>query len=267
MRDELVRQLGRRRTRFVLAAMALIPLALAAVYRLRETPEITPGSTPGLQELAAGSALAFTAYVIYLCAPLLLLAIAALFAGEAVAGEASWGTLRYLLAAPVPRRVLLARKLAAALALTVAATVVLLGTALLVGWACFGWGPLETPVGGSIPPGEASVRVAITVGSIMVGLLPFVAFAFLLSVVVDSPLGAVAGSVGIAVVSQILDAVPAFGDLRVVLPTHYAYGWTDLFVDPPDYADVAAGVAQSTAYATIALAIAWWRFARRDITS
>lgn len=267
MRDELVRQLGRRRTRFVIFAMALIPLALAAVYVVRGTPEIPPGSTPDLQALAASSALAFTAYVIYLCAPLLLLAVAALFAGEAVAGEAAWGTLRYLLAAPVPRRQLLARKFAAALVLAVFASAVLLGTSLLVGWACFGWGPLETPLGGSIPPGEASGRVALTIGSILIGLLPFAAIAFLLSVCIDSPLGAVAGSVGIAVVSQILDAVPAFGSLRVVLPTHYAYGWTDLFVDPPDTADVAAGVAQATIVSTVVLAVAWWRFARRDITS
>lgn len=267
MRDDLVRQLGRRRTRFVILAMACIPLALAAVFVVRGTPDIAPGSTPDLQALAASSALAFTAYVLYLCAPLLLLAVAALFAGEAVAGEAAWGTLRYLLAAPVPRRTLLIRKLGAALALTLLATIVLLGTSLLVGWACFGWGPLETPVGGSIPPGEASARVALAVASILVGLLPFAAIAFLLSVCIDSPLGAVAGSVGVAVVSQILDAVTAFGSLRVVLPTHYAYGWTDLFVDPPDAADVAAGVAQAVVVTTLALAAAWWRFSRRDITS
>ena len=44
------------------------------------------------------------------------------------------------------------------------------------------------------------------------------ALAFLLGVYTDAPLGAVGGAVVLVIVSNILDAVPALGSLREVLP-------------------------------------------------
>lgn len=267
MREELTRQLRRRQTRLVLAAMVLIPLALAAIYTARDTGSLAAGSTPGLERLASTSALAFAAFVAYVTCPLLLVAVGAFFAGDSIASESGWGTLRYLLAAPVPRRRLFVRKLLGATLLTTLAAFILFATALLAGWACFGWHALETPVGGTIEPGAAAVRVALALGYILLGVLPFVAIALLMSVSVDSPLAAVGTSVGIAVIAQIADAVEALGQARVVLPTHYAFGWTDLFVDPPSYDDVAAGALQSVIIVVAAVVLAAWRFARRDITS
>ena len=53
------------------------------------------------------------------------------------------------------------------------------------------------------------------------------ALAFVLGVYTDAPLGAVGGAVVLVIVSNILDAVTALGDLREVLPTHYQYSWVD----------------------------------------
>ncbi|MBC7461270.1 MAG: ABC transporter permease subunit, partial [Thermoleophilia bacterium] len=203
MRDELARQLARRRTRLVLALMLFIPLALVMIYVVRGAPELAPGATPSLQQLADGSALAFTSFVLYLCAPLLLVAVAALFAGDSVASEASWGTLRYLLAAPVARRRLLARKLFAALALTALALVLLAGTSLVAGLLAFGWHPLDTSVGGITETGPATWRLLFTLAYVFISLLPFAAIALWFSTLVDAPLAPVAGSVGVAVVAQI----------------------------------------------------------------
>lgn len=267
MRDELARQLTRRRTRVLLAAMGVIPVLLALVYAVRGAPELAPGATPQLLHLADGSALAFCVFALYMCAPLLLLAVATAFAGDAMASETQWGTLRYLLAAPIPRRRLLARKLAASLVLAAVATTLLVATSLVAGTVLFGWGPLDTPVGGTIDPGTALGRVLIAAAYAYVSVVPFVAIALLAAVVLDTPLGAVGVSTGIAVVSQIIDVIPTLGGARRALPTHYQLAWTDLFVDPPLPDELAAGVLQSAVVTVVACAIAWWHFARRDVTS
>lgn len=267
MRDELARQLARRRTRVLLGAMVAIPAALAATYAVRGAPDLVAGGTPQLVHLADRSALAFTVFVLYLCAPLLLVAVAAAFAGDALASEAQWGTLRYLLAAPVRRPRLLARKAAASMLLATAATVALVGSSLALGAALFGWEPLDTPVGGELAPGTATLRLLLATAYVLVTLAPFVAIATWLATWLDSPLGAVGAATGIAVVSQILDVVPTLGRVRSMLPTHYQLAWTDLFVDPPLPDDLAAGVLQSTIVSLAAGALAWWRFTRRDVTS
>jgi ABC-2 type transport system permease protein len=251
----------------MLAAMVAIPLALAAIYAVRGAPELAPGATPQLLHLAASSALAFTVFVLYLCAPLLLVALAAAFAGDALASEVGWGTQRYLHAAPVPRRRLLARKFGVSLVLSVAATGLLVATSLVAGTLAFGWHALDTPVGGQLAAGTGSVRVALAVGYVLLTLLPFAALALLLATVLETPLAAVGVAAGVAVVSQILDVVETLGGVRSLLPTHYQLAWTDLYVDPPVPEDLAAGTLQAVAYATIACIAAWWRFSRADITS
>ncbi|MCW2928960.1 MAG: transporter permease [Thermoleophilia bacterium] len=265
MRDELHRQLARRRTWLLLGAMVLIPIALGLIYVVRGAPELVQGATPQLTHLAPTSALAFATFVLYLCAPLLLVAIAAAFTGDALASESAWGTLRYLLAAPIPRRRLLARKLAAGLVLASLATLLLVATSLAFGALAFGWDPLLTPVGGTLDPSSGAARLAWSTAYVLVTLAPFSAFALLFATLLDTPLGAVGVSTGIAVVGQILDSVPSLGGARVVLPTHYAYAWTDWFVDPPLPDDLAAGVLQSVAYSVAACLLAWWRFSGRDI--
>ena len=267
MRDELQRQLSRRRTLVLLAAMIVVPLALAAIYALRGAPELVQGASPQLVHLAADSALAFTVFVLYMCAPLLLVAVAAAFAGDALASESSWGTLRYLLASPIPRRRLLARKLSAALVLATLATTLLVGTSMLAGLVLFGWHPLDTPVGGELATDDGLRRVLLASGYVLVTLLPFAALALLFATILDSPLGSVGVATGIAVVSQILDVVPTLGTARVLLPTHYALAWTDLFVDPPLPDELAAGTLQAALFTVAACAAAWYRFSRRDITT
>lgn len=267
MRDELIRQLTRRRTRALLAMLVLIPLGLALLLALRGAPELRAGATPQLLHLADSSALAFTVFVLYLCGPLLLLAVGAAFGGDGLASERSWGTLRYLLAAPIPRHRLLARKLGAALLLTLLGTLLLVGTALAAGGIFFGWHALDTPTGGRLAPGIALGRVLLATGYVLVSIVPFVLLALLLATMLETPLAAVGIAVGVALVAQIVDVVPTLGLARELLPTHFQLAWTDLFVDPPQPMDLARGLLQAACYATLAAALAFWRFARADVTS
>jgi ABC-2 type transport system permease protein len=196
-----------------------------------------------------------------------LVVTVALFCGDTVAGEASWGSLRYLLAAPVPRSRLMRSKLLVGLGSSVVAVVLLAVVALAAGTVAFGWKPLSTPFGDEIPAGEAVLRLAGIVGYLLVTLLVVASLAFLLSVVTDQPLGAVGGAVMLIVISNILEFVDALGSIRVALPTRYGLGWLGLLSSPVQTDDMVKGAISALAYATVFLALAWWRFQRKDVLS
>ncbi len=105
-------------------------------------------------DTATASGANFAAVNLFVSAGFLLVIPVALFCGDTVASEASWSSLRYLLAAPVPRARLLWSKLAVGLTLSLAAMVLLPVVALAVGTAAYGWGPLQLPTGGTLPTGD-----------------------------------------------------------------------------------------------------------------
>jgi ABC-2 type transport system permease protein len=193
--------------------------------------------------------------------------VVALFAGDTVAAEASWSSLRYLLAAPVPRARLLRQKFLVALGFSAFALVLLPGASLLVGWAFFGWAPVRSPLGTSLSTSQGLLRLGIIVGYLAVVMLFVAALAFLVGVYTDAPLGAVGGAVLLVIVSDILDAVTALGSLRDVLPTHWSFAWTGALGEQVDWSGMASGALCSLAYSVVLLAAAWVRFGRKDITS
>ena len=85
-----------------------------------------------------------------------------------MASEASWGSLRYLLAIPVPRARLLGVKLVVALGYSLTALLTLAGTALLVGTLRYGWHPLGSTVAAEIPAGQGVLRLLAILGYLAV---------------------------------------------------------------------------------------------------
>ena len=108
LRVEFVRQLRRRRTMVAYALVVALPImvSLAVKYGSNATgPGRRLGSgSADLAGLAAAGAANFTVTMFFFAAGFLLLVIVALFCGDTVASEASWSSLRYLLAAPIPRQ-------------------------------------------------------------------------------------------------------------------------------------------------------------------
>jgi ABC-2 type transport system permease protein len=193
--------------------------------------------------------------------------VVALFHGDTVASEASWGSLRYLLAIPVSRARLLGSKLLVALASSGLALLLLTGTALALGTLRYGWHPLRTTVAGDISAGTAVVRLLAIVGYIAISLLVVASLAFLLSVSTDAPLGAVGGAVLLQILSSILDQITALGNLRLFLPTHYAQAWLGLLSNPMQTDDIVKGIISALVYSTLFFALAWYRFLRKDVVS
>jgi ABC-2 type transport system permease protein len=262
---EIRRQLTRRRTQAALGFLVVLPFLLIAAFKLGNA-EPGPGA-PGLVDLATTGAANFTLFTLFVSTGFLLVVIVALFAGDTVASEASWSSLRYLLAAPVPRAHLLRRKLAVALLYSAFALALLPTVAYLSGGVAFGWEPLRSPLGGDLTGAESVARIAISVGYVGVSLLFVAALGFLLGVVTDAPLGAVGGAVMLVIVSNILDAVTALGEWRRYLPTHWSYAWTDTLNPEIIWDSMATGALCSVLYAVILLAWAWRHFLRKDITS
>lgn len=264
---EMRRQLTRGRTRAVFAFMVLLPLVLIGAFALGSPEDTGPDSRINLVDVATTGAFNFVLFVFFVTTGFFLVVVFALFFGDTVASEAQWGSLRYLLAAPVPRAVLLRRKWLVALTLSVAALLTLVVVSLIAGGIAYGFNPVSTPVGLTIDTSEMWWRLAAMVGYLAINQMMVGALAFYLSVRTDAPLAAVGGTVFIVIVSGILGQVEALGEIRNALPTSYNYAWIGMLGDPPDTADMATGVGWSLAYAAVLTALAFWHFRRKDVTS
>ncbi|MFK0292337.1 ABC transporter permease [Streptomyces sp. NPDC090442] len=267
LRVEARRQLLRRRTLVIAAVLTLLPFVLVVAFAIGGDPSARGSGRISLMATATASGANFTATALFVSAGFLLVVPVALFCGDTVASEASWSSLRYLLAAPVPRARLLLSKLTVGLAFSAAAMLLLPVVALAVGTAAYGWGPLQLPTGGTLPAGEAVVRLAIVTGYVFVGQLVTAALAFWLSTVTDAPLGAVGGAVGLTIVGNVLDQVTALGGWRDVLPAHWQFSWVDALQPQLEWSGMLQGASVSVSYALVLIALAFRGFARKDVVS
>ncbi|MET9744273.1 ABC transporter permease [Streptomyces ardesiacus] len=266
LRVELVRQLKRRRTLVMGAILAALPFVLVVALAIGGEPDGRSDRIT-LMDTATSSGANFAAVNLFVSAGFLLVVPVALFCGDTVASEANWSSLRYLLAAPVPRARLLASKLAVGLGLSLAAMVLLPLVALAVGTVAYGWGPLAVPTGGSLAPGTAAQRLVVVVAYIFVSQLVTAGLAFWLSTRTDAPLGAVGGAVGLTIVGNVLDAVTALGHWRDFLPAHWQFAWADAVQPTMEWSGMLQGTAVSVTYALVLFALAFRGFARKDVVS
>jgi ABC-2 type transport system permease protein len=266
LRVELVRQLKRRRTLVMGAVLAVLPFVLLIAFAVGGDPG-GRGDRVTLMDTATASGANFAAVSLFVSAGFLLVIPVALFCGDTVASEASWSSLRYLLAAPVPRARLLWSKLVVALGLSLAAMVLLPLVALAAGTAAYGWGPLRIPTGGALDTGTAAQRLLVAVAYLFVSQLVTAGLAFWLSTVTDAPLGAVGGAVGLTILGNVLDAVTALGHWRDFLPAHWQFAWADAVQPVPEWSGMIQGAALSVTYALVLFALAFRSFSRKDIVS
>ncbi len=266
LRVEFARQIKRRRTQIVVLLLIVLPVIIALAFKLGGGP--APGDNAGaLVSLASSGSANFALFTEYASVGFLLVVVVALFCGDTVASEASWASLRYLLAQPVPRSRLLRQKLIVAGALCVLANLLLPLWSYLVGGMFFGFAPARSPLGGTFDTVDSLWRLLVVVAYVCGQMLVVAALAFLLSVSVDNPLGAVGGAVMLVVVSNILDQITALDPYRHYLPTHWQYSWTDVLSSPVSWDDMLRGTGCALVYASLFFAVAWLRFDRKDITS
>ena len=265
LRAEIRRQLRRRRTLGVFAVILALPLILVGAFALG-SDDSGPGQR-GFVDLAQESGANLTVFALFASTGFLLIVVVALFFGDTVPSEASWSSLRYLLAAPVRRERLLRQKLVVAGLFSTTALVLLPAWTLLVGAVSYGPGPYVGPTGEQIGWPAFAGRLAIITAYLLVNLLVVGSFAFALGVWTDAPLAAVGGAVLLMILSAILDTITALGGLRQGLPGHYAFAWADALSPTVDFSDMATGALWSVGYAVVLIGLAVWHFLRKDITS
>jgi ABC-2 type transport system permease protein len=271
-RLEMYRQIKRKRTLFSYLFVISLPVIVALAVKFGTSgnssgPTRFGSGTADLIGLATKGAANFTSTMFYFATPFLLIAVISIFNGDTVASEASWSTLRYLLAAPVPRTRLLIQKLKVSLTLSFIAIVLLIATSWIVGAITFGFKPLQTPLGVTFSNGVAIQRIVIIGLYLAVVLLAVAGLAFYLSVSTDVPLGAVGGAIGIIILSNILDAISGLGSLRNWLPTHYSFSWFDALSSSIDWTQMIRGASYSLVLFSILISLAIIKFNKKDVTS
>jgi ABC-2 type transport system permease protein len=188
-------------------------------------------------------------------------------AGDSIAGEASLGTLRYLLVAPVRRGRVLAVKYTAVLAFCLVAVLVVAAAGVATGAALFPVGRVTLLSGSTIALSEAMLRtllVALYVGASMAGLA---AIGLLASTLTEVPVGAMAATLTLSIISQVLDSIPQVSAIHPYLFTHRWLAFGDLLRDPVPGGELWLGIATQAAWAAVCASLAWARFKSSDVSS
>ena len=253
----------RRRNLAGLAVLAVVPLILAIAVKTAGGG----GGGPAFVDAIVGNGLfvAFAALTLEL--PLFLPLAVATIAGDAVAGEANLGTLRYLLTVPAGRTRLLVVKYAAIVIFAGAAVGLIALVGSVIGLALFGGGELVLLSGTTASFGEAVGRLLLTCGYLGCGLSALGAIGLFVSTLTEQPIGATVAVVLVNLLMIIFDSVEQLSWLHPWLLTHWWLAFGGLLRDPVEVADIQRGLLTFGAYAVVFWLLAWARFSTKDVTS
>jgi ABC-2 type transport system permease protein len=256
----------RRRTWAMLLALAAVPVLIAVAVRLSSSGP-TPGRGPAFLDQITQNGLFVSAVGLIVSIPLFLPLTVGVVAGDTIAGEANVSTLRYLLVAPAGRVRLLVVKYLAAAVFCLAATLAVTIAGAIIGVALFPVGPVTLLSGDTIGAGDSVVRSLLIAAYITVSLLGLSAIGVFISTMTDVPVGAMATTIVLAVVSQILDSLPQLDWLHPWLFSHYWLGFADLLRQPISWDSFGQNALLQGGYFVVFAALAYGRFSTKDILS
>ena len=267
-RSELRLVFGRRRNQALLAVVAVFPLVIGIGLRLA----IQPGSAGGPDGVAFIGQLAGNGIFLGLIALTLLLVLVmplavAVAAGDSIAGEAGYGTLRYLLAVPAGRVRLLTVKYAVNVVFALAVTFGVTAVALATGAALFPIGPVTLLSGTTVPLAGGIIRLLFVALYVAAAMSSLGAIGMAISTLTEHAIGAIAALTVLVVGSEIADNVPQFAAIHPYLPTHWWNSFDALLRVPIDTGSLLRGLLSFGLYLLLSGAIAWTRFTTADVTS
>lgn len=273
LRSELVTTFRRWRTLALLAVLAAVPVLIGIAIKI-ETSDGGPvggggpeGGGPAFLTQITNNGLFLVFAALAATLPVFLPMAVGVIAGDAVAGEANAGTLRYLLVAPAGRTRLLLAKYAATLVFCLAATLAVAVSALIVGALLFPLGDVTTISGTSISFGDGLIRafmIALIVAASLIGLA---ALGLFVSTLTNSGIAAMATTVGLVITVQILDTIPQLHGIHPYLFPHYWLSFADLLREPFYWDDVLKNLGLQGVYAAVFGSAAWARFTAKDISA
>ncbi|MFH8973112.1 ABC transporter permease [Streptomyces sp. NPDC017890] len=271
LRSELLITFRRWRTLALLGVLAAVPVLVGIGVKIETSDGASFGGGGGegpafISQISNnGLFLVFTALAATL--PFFLPMAVGVIAGDAIAGEASAGTLRYLLVAPAGRTRLLLAKYATVIAFCVAATLVVAVSALAVGALLFPVGDLTTISGTRITYAEGLGRALLIALVVAASLVGVAALGLFVSTLTGSGIAAMATTVGLLITIQILDQIPQLDALQPYFFPHYWLSFADLMREPVYWDDLVRNLGLQAVYAAVFGSAAWARFTAKDITS
>jgi ABC-2 type transport system permease protein len=267
-RSELRQVFLRRRNLLLLAVVALFPILIGIGLRLSSHPH-GGGGGGGLsfvtQLTGNGIFLSFIALTVLLT--LVMPVVVAVVAGDSIAGEAGYGTLRYLLAVPAGRTRLLAVKYGVIVVYAVAVTFVVTGVALATGAALFPIGPVTLLSGTTVSLAEGILRLVLVSLYVSAAMAALGAIGLAISTLTEHAIGAIAALAIFVVASEVADQVPQFAVIQPYLPTHWWNSFDALLRVPIDSSTLLKGLLSFAVYLLIFGSFAWARFTTADVTS
>ena len=197
--------------------------------------------------------------------PLFLPLTVGVVAGDTIAGEASLGTLRYLLVSPVgpdppparevrgcdpvlPRRHAHGRRRRASRRRR-----------------CSPWGPVTLLSGQTVGFGDYAGRLLLMALYVTVSLLGLSAIGLFVSTLTDVPVGAMAATIVLSTVAQIVGSLPQLDVLDPFLFTDHWFDFADLLRDPIAWSSFGENALLQPAYVAVFGSLAIGRFTTRDV--
>jgi ABC-2 type transport system permease protein len=264
LRSELALVFRRRRNQALLVVLAGPPVLIGVAVKISAPP---PGAGPDFLGQVTGNGLFLVYTALTVCLPLFLPLAIGVVAGDSVAGEANIGTLRSLLTLPVGRGRLLVVKSMAVVVFAAVAILVVAVSGLIAGAILFGIHPLTLLSGDTVSVGSGLLRTGGVILYVTFALSGLIALGLFISTLTEVPIAAMAATVAITIIVEVLDAVPQLGGSRKWLFTHDWLSFGEFL-----RLQVNAGTLLSTAalqllYVAVLGSLAWARFTTKDITS
>ena len=264
LRSELRLLLTRRRNIVLLAVLAAVPIFIGVAVKLNHP---SGGDGPPFLDRITGNGLFLIFTSLTVAIPFFLPLVIGVISGDAIAGEAGQGTLRYLLTVPVSRGRVLAVKTLGVATMTALAVLVVAISGLIAGEVLFGVHSLVLLSGDTVGIGPALVRTLAVVVYVAIAVFGLAAIGLFISTLTENPIAAMASTAAIAVLSALLDAVPQLSAIHGLLLTHNWLGFGELLRTSIRTGELLRWTGLHLAYAAVFLSLAWSRITTQDIAS
>lgn len=261
LRAELAAVFGRARVRVLLGILFMVPVLLAVAVYLHGGS----GGGPAFLDRVSHNGVFAAMAGLTVSIPFLLPLSVAVVAGDTISGEASLGTLRYLLTRPAGRTRLLAVKAATVVTFCLVAGLTVAVGGLVAGAVFFPLGQVVTLSGTVVSFGAGigrTLAAAVLVGLSMTGIASIGVF---ISTLTDVPVGAMAGTAGLVIASLVLDSVPQVAVIHPWLFTHHWLAFGDFFRTPVGWHGIELDIGLQLGYVAVFGSGAWARFTTKDV--
>lgn len=247
----------------LLAVLFAIPVLLAVAVKAAGGP--SAGNGPAFLDQVSHNGVFAALAGLTVCIPFFLPLTVAVVAGDTIAGEASLGTLRYLLTRPSGRARLLSVKAATVVVYSIAAALAVAAGGLIAGAALFPLGPVIGLSGTAIPLADGIGRTLLAALVVGVSLLGIAAIGMFVSTLINSPVAAMVITAGTVVAALVIDSVPQLGFAHPWLFSHDWLAFGDLLRSPVTWGGIERDIALQVGYVAVFGAAAWARFTTRDV--